>query len=393
MLRNIRLLGFLGLFCAVGMLSSNTAVANGVYRNIPNAHLLLEHLVRHTDELLTEVNLTRANQFLINTRVVEQVRGGRDWAGNFYEHKLVSVERRDAIPEYFIGKMVNDMRMQVIMLYDLWWKFRQPTPALVDQFRKTDWAYRNAISGVYFYIEALRRSFIINGAPVRPWDRDLLIRRLTKLDQLAWEIRELMMQTRYAALFRFPVPRYCPEGTFRAFRVNVAANRPMPFIPFIFSDNNQVYAPQYINPVQPGVRPSGYDMQYWDRRWNNLDQGYIQQYQAPQNVPPVPYRDGGQPGDIQQQPGYQPQQPGYQPQPGYQGPGYQPQPGYQQPGYQPGQQPIQQPGLQQPGQPGSGDQRDILRPIPTNPGNQPGVGPGQQPGQQGGVAPTSDFDY
>lgn len=399
MLRNIRVLGFLGLFCAAGLLSSNIATAGG-YRNVPNADLLLEHLVRHSDEMLTEINLTRANQFLIHERVVHQVRGGRDWAGNFYQHKLVSVQRQNAIPEYFIGKMANDMRMQVIMLYDIWWKTRRPTPAFIGQFRNVDFAYRNAISGVYFYIEALRRTFLVNGAPARPWDRDVLVRRLTKLEQLAWEMRELMLQVRYASLFRFPIPRFCPEGTFRPYRVNILARGPQPFVPFMYRHNEQIYAPSYIDPVPAAQRTSGYDVEYWGRRWNNLDQGYIQQYQAPQTQ--VPLRDQ-QPGGVVQ-PGYQPGgnpqlNPGVQ-QPGYQQPGF-PQPRVNQPGYQP-QQPgspgTQQPDYQQPGAPGTGpgngnNPRDVLQPLPGQ--NDIGGIPSPQNNNNGGggIAPTSDFDY
>jgi hypothetical protein len=364
------------LFCLVAAtfgLSSVPAVA-GHYYNVPNAPQLLEHLVRHSDELLTEVNLTRANQFLIINPVLVDIRAQGGWGAGFYSRLLVG--QNNQIPEYFIGKIVNDFRMQTILLYDLWWRYRGPNPAFSQQFILTDQAYSNALASVYFYIEGLRRSYIIRGAQGKCWSQQVLLRRLMKLERLAWELRELMMSVRYANAFQFPVRRVCLESTYRPFRVNVQVNVAQNFVPFPFYYENRFYSPDYVQPVAPGSIQGGpaYDVGYWNERWKYIDNSYIQGYQPnlPANYDQRPYTP------VNQGPGYPQQDPGYgqggpapiQPQPQVQP---QPQPGQQ--GQAPGYPDLQDP-LSQPQQ----------QPVP-------GSQPGYPVGGNGDVVPSNDYSY
>lgn len=378
--------------------SSAPASADGVYINVPNAPTLLEHLVRHSDELLTEVNLTRANQFLIVNPVIEQIRIQGGWGAGFYTRLLVDPANNARIPEYFIGKIVNDFRMETILLYDFWYKSRAPNPALRNQFIKTDYAYTNALAATYFYIEALRRSYVIRGATGQCWNQQLLLRRLAKLERLAWEIRELMLSVRYAASFQFPLRRACLECAYRPYRVNVQVNVAQNFVPYPFYYENRVWGADNVRPVQVNnqqdISPA-YDVGYWNKVWNQVDNSYVNGYQPqlPANYDQRPYTPAPQPG----QPGYQvppqgqqlpAQQPGYQQPP--QGQQLPAQPGYQQPPQ--GQQlPYQGQPQQQPYQGQQGQQQPVQDPLGQQaPGTQPGYPSG---GPNGDVSPSNDYSY
>ncbi len=398
------------VFWCLAMLafSGAPAFANNMYINVPNAPALLEHLVRHSDELLTETNLTRANQFLILNPVIEQINVGGGWGAGLYNRMLHQEANPARNPEYFIGQIVNNFRMETILLYD---NFYKQSPNLPNQFIATDYAYTNAMAATYWYIEALRRSYVVNG--MRPcWNQQLLLRRLAKLERLAWEIRELMLSIRYAAAFRFPMGRSCIECAYRPYRVNVQVNVAQNFVPYPFYYQNRVWAADAVRPVtvnNPREIAPAYDVGYWNQRFTAIDQSYVNGYQPqlPANYDQRPFTpvQGGQPGQLPaQQPVYG--QPGQFPaqQPVYGQPGQLPaqQPGGQLPpqqGGQPGQLPAQQPGGQlppqqggQPGQlPAQGGQQDPLA------GQQGGTQPGYPVGQGGpatsDVSPSNDYGY
>jgi hypothetical protein len=333
------------------------------YLNIPNANILLEHLVRHSDELLTEVNLTRANQFTVINPVIADIRYRGGWGAGFYSRMLVDPRNTTRIPEYFIGQIVNDFRMNTILLYDFWWKNRGPSPMLARQWVVTDYSYTNAMAATYFYIEALRRSYLIRGAQGRCWSQPVLLRRLVKLERLAWELRELMMSIRYANSLRFPNRRVCLESTYRPYRVNVQVNVAQNFVPFPFVQGEQTFAPQDIRPVAPGSRDvSGpnYDSRYWNQRYTEIDNSYIN---GPQSAPP------NAPGNYDERP-YTPGNPGQStPPPTNYGPGP------STPGYPEVRDPLAQPVQPGGGQPGG----QPSYPVPS--------------GSGGDVVPSNDYRY
>ena len=382
MWNKFRLRGFCVI--AAAFMAASQAQA-GYHRNVPNAHAYLEHLVRQSDELLTEVNLTRASQYTVSPTVITTVSRTGGWAGGIYQHLLVDVRQPQRDPEYFIGKMVNNFRMQTIMLYDTWWKVRQTSPAFVAQFQQTDYAYHNAIASVYFYLESLRRTFIIRGAQGRVFNQSVLLQRMVKMERLAWEIRNLMKTIRYATAFGVPNRRFCPETTFMSYRVDVDAVTPQPYIPFPYYHENRFWTTNDIQPVAP-AQSGGYDLNYWNQRYDQFDQGYqsgngVYRDNGPGNVPglnqnrqpPIPQRNEDQYGGNNYPPTRSPLLPNSgipNGGPGYddrnqppQGPGYNDQNG----GYQQ-QLPPQQQQQQLP------------------PQQQQNVG-------DGSVAPTSDFDY
>ncbi len=246
------------------------------YIDVPNAHILLEHLVRHSDNLLTEVNLTRANQYTVQNQITEQIRAMRTgWAYGLMSRLLIDPRNPGRIPDYFIGKIVNDFRMQTIMLYDIWWKHRAPSPDLVTQFIITDRAYHNAVAATLFYIEALRRSYLITGAPGRCMDRPVLISRLMKLQALIFELIELMRTIRYTSLFRLPLRPYCFESTFMRYRLQIEASQPLNFIPFPFYHDGHLMGPSGLDFVPPQQNFTPYPLDYWSNMWNQLDQAYL----------------------------------------------------------------------------------------------------------------------
>ncbi len=411
---------FRKIFCLTLMAFGLSASADP-YINTPNAANLLEHLVRHSDELLTETNLTRANQFLILDPVVANIREQGGWAGGFYGRLMVDptmvVEpgAKPHIPEYFIGKIVNDFRMQTILLYDHWYRARGPSPAFAAQFQVTDYAYTNAMAATYFYIEALRRSYIIRGATGQCWNQQLLLRRLTVLERLAWEVRELMLSVRYATTFQLPLRRACLECTYRPYRVNVAVDVAQNFVPFPFYHDNRVWNVEAVQPIRANQPvQTSYDAGYWNQRFNYMQNSYINGYQpnlpADYNQHPyTPVQGGGQ-GQIQGggpqvggQPGQLPVQGGGQQYPQQGGQQQYP----QQVGQQFGGQIPQQGGGQQPVQQGQGQQDPLGQqqggvqqqqpPVAQQPGTQPGYPvQGQQGGpatQNGDVVPSQDYSY
>jgi len=408
------------LWCLAMLAFSGAPAVADVYINVPNAAMLLEHLVRHSDELLTETNLTRANQFLILPPVIQQITVGGGWGAGFYSRLLHQDANPGRNPEYFIGQIVNNFRMETILLYD---NYYTRNPRLPQQFVATDYAYTNAMAATYWYIEALRRSYVING--MRPcWNQQLLLRRLAKLERLAWEIRELMLTIRYAALFRFPVRRACLECAYRPYRVNVQVNVAQNFVPFPFYYDNRVWAADAVRPVNvngPRDINPGYDVSYWNQRWDNLDNGYVNNPQLPPNYDRRPYTPAEQrPGYTPiQQPGqqlpyppqqvgqggqqlpYPPQQVGqggqqlpYPPQQDGQGGQQLPYPPQQvgQGGQQPSQLPAQQPVGPPPQQIGQPGQQPAQQPVQDPLSQQQ---PGTQPGYpvQGDANPTNDYSY
>lgn len=400
-----RTVGFVASF-ALLFLSSQNSVAGEYYQPVPNAPILVEHLVKHADALLTEINLTRASRNFVSRTVYQEIHHAGGWAGQFMSQVLI-VEDHAQVPDYIVGKLAYIFRVEATKLYDRWWRYRGPSPDFQQQFIQTDYAYHNAIAATLFYIECLRRSYLIQGAAPPNIERQLLVSRLVKMERLVWEIRNLMLTIRTAQLFAIPQRRNCVETTFMHARINVAAPGPNAFVPFPYYHENRFWGATATNAVPfDGQRP--YDVNQWNQYWNQVDTGYVDGSQGPQQLPAGQPGHGPQPGPGQL-PAGQPGQPGYGPeqlpvgqqpgQPGYgpeQGQEYGPQPlpgGQQGPGYGPQNGPGQQPGYDN----GPGNQQGPGNQAPGNQGNRQPLPDRQIPQPQvqdpGEVAPTNDFDY
>ncbi len=416
------------------------------YVPVPNPEMLLEHLVRHSDLLVTNINLTRASGFRVENVVVQAFQAQQTWGGNFYSSVIAggpAAVRAPQMPDFVgfsVGQIAYTFRMKVIALFDTAMNYG-PGPTLVPgpgpgaglvpvpgpgplqkQFMEVDFAYFNAISATYFYIEALRRGYLLPQAPFQCRNKELLLKRLTLLQQNAIELQNLMYSIRYAAAFRFPLPASgnCIECSFAPFRM--AVNSPGPIEPvFPYYANNRVVFPE--NQMVPRLQaPAQFNPMYsqdvWNSRWNVIDQGYLQPQTNPaiaistprQGIGMMPGINGGQgglPGNDGQgldpslnagNTGINPQQGGLNP--------VQPNPQGQQPyGPQPlingGQAGLNggQPGLNN-GQPGlnGGQGVGVGQPLPLQNGSQQGVNqtPAAQvpagSGQTGGYTPAA-YDY
>lgn len=308
-------------------------------QNAPQAPEL-EHLVRQADELLTETNLTRANQFLIRPTVVTQIQTAGGWGGGFYTRLIVQPAQASRIPEYAVGKLVNDFRMHAILLYDMWNRPRGPVQpplisfnpgAFVNQFMATDYAYLNALAATSYYIEALRRSYLIRGADPC-YNPQLLRQRMTKLAALHWMLRDTMYRIRtLTVLGSVPQRRYPIEVALRNYVINVNIDVAQPFVPVPFYYENRMWNVDGFRPSDADMRApmqSSYDTRFWNQYYQQRDQVFMN---APQSQRPS--NQGGQ------------------------GPGY---PQVRDPLAQPG---VGVPGQQPGGVPGYPDNRDV---VPQN---------------------------
>ncbi len=358
------------------------------YVNVPNPEMLLEHLVRHSDLLVTNINLTRASGFRVENVVIQKWMETPCWASNFYTDVIAAV-RRPEDPDlvgFAVGQLVYQYRMKVIGLYDIAMN-RGPSPELAAQWEQVNFAYFNAISATYFYIEALRRGFLLPQPMPQIRNRELLMRRLQVLERNAAEVQNLMYAIRYAQPFRFPIGRNCLECSFAPVRLQVAARGPQDVLFPYYANQRVMFPDTYVRRVEaPAQYNNMYTTEVWNNAWNTIDQGYLNPGAVNRGFGGGGVVGGGggqitnggvgfpQQGGIPAQGGpsygrpYNPVNPGVNPG------GF----GGQQPGVNPniqGQQPIQQ----QPavGGPNYGPN---YGPQPLNNGGQPAQLGGQQPG-------------
>jgi len=318
------------------------------YLRVRDAQLLLEHLIRQSDALLSEVNLVRAGGFAV-APVVLQALPQRSWEGSFYGMILAN---RQMPVDAQVATQLQSLRVNALMFYDLSYKLRPNDPRLLEQFTRLNRSYHNAVAANFFYIETLRRTFIIRNCVGSTRNLPTLIRRLRNMEALGHQLMEVMHIIRHCATYRFPLPQHCLECGRASVHINITYGAPERFLSVPFYTSNQWYAPTGADeiPAHPGTYRPNYDMSGNTQRWT--------------------YYDTQQGGDYDQQPQYPRQSgqqlPTYPVQPGQGG-------GYQQPQYpiQPGQQ--QQYPIQQPGQGGG------YNPLP--------------PPQSGdGAVPSRDYD-
>jgi len=296
------------------------AQAPAFHINLATPEVPIEHLVKHSAALLTTISLTRANGFVMAPaplQIVERARGS--WGAQVYGMVIVGPVVRT--PDFWVGQRAMDLYQASQQFYIEWTRLRRGARNnFVPTFMHLNHAYYNAMSSTYFYVEMLRRSYLIGGCnPMPPAEKALLIRRLVTMERLAYEIRELMYLIRRVQPFGLPVPRVCVETPYRAFRIDVAAAAAQPFMAFPFYAENRTHVPGGIEYGAPAAPAARYDMAAWTQRWDQMDQGYgvmPPQGQVPPQgqIPPQgqvrpqgqPYYPQGQP-QVQPRPGPQPQ--------------------------------------------------------------------------------------
>ncbi len=247
------------------------------YINIPNPELMLEHLVHHSDMLVTNINLTRASGFRVEQAVIQGIIAQPCWAASFYTDVIAAV-RRPQDPDvvgYMVGQLAYTFRMKVIGLYDIAMNVG-PSPDLAAQFEQVNFTYFNAISATYFYIESLRRGLLLPQLPQPLRNRALLVKRLQLLERNAAEVQNLMYAIRYAAAFRFPIGRNCIECTFAPVRINVMAQGRQEVLFPYYANEKVMFPDQQVRRMEaPAQYNPMYQTAVWNNRWNVIDQGYL----------------------------------------------------------------------------------------------------------------------
>ena len=271
----VRLFGFL----AIALVSFPLPVVAGHgYVPVQNPAVLLEHLVNHADKLVTNINLTRTNGFRVVPEVVTVIVGPPCWGASFYNDVLaVAAQRGGPDPIGFeIGQLAKNFSIKVIQLNEVALA-TGPTQMTATAWDQANQAYFNAISAANFYLDTLLRA---RRQAQWPWpvnDPALLQRRIDLLAANIVVIQDVMYMLRYSNVFNFPMQRNCIECSFSSFRINVAAvGAPNYYFPYYA--NKQVVFPtaQQVPPMQaPAEFRPNYQVQQWDQRWKQVDQGYL----------------------------------------------------------------------------------------------------------------------
>lgn len=340
-----RVFSFAVLCLAFGFTSIASANVPRGYIPLQQPLRLTEHLVNHADQLLTAVNLTRANQYVMAPGLLKAVQapwegGGVDpyvWVRRWVPAVLlptpvatipVLAERKflppllgpsliqlfDAAapkapmmaqfygspgtapamtPDFMVGQRVMDFRMAVINFYDQMSRNTRGMPAL-NLFQPVMLTYFNALSAVYFYVESLRRTYLVeNPFLLTCPDKDRLIRRLVRIERTAFEIQQIMYVLRLGDCFRWAPPIQMIEPVVRVIPFNITAKAEIPFVPFTYVDpaknapvfpSPALFAPYGVKGVDtraerlPGVPETptpGYDIQSWNQRFGGVEEGYV----------------------------------------------------------------------------------------------------------------------
>ncbi len=308
----------------------------------PDAPILVEHLLRHSRNLVTEINLLRGARFVIPPRAVAPLAVAPGYVRGLTNSLLMpppflatTLAAKEDPQSFMVGWISDGLGQQVSKLYDRLWIYSQsPNPFVpawnyIDEggrlvkvsaqflysqaLLETSFSFQNTIAVNYYYIEALRRLYLVGPPMLNCPNREMLIKRLVIMENILYEMRKLMDAIRcnpwFAGFFPPNYPGVGPmiELQFRAFRIDVVSAGPQPFIPYPYFPS-PVFTPRLPIQSGPGYGPmpvaagAGPAMEYnadqWNDRWNGIDQGY-QASGAPNpayGAPPGPNMGGGQMG-------------------------------------------------------------------------------------------------
>lgn len=249
-MKRARVFGLFLLLVLVGLARESSA--NPFY-NIPNPAWIFKDLAMNAANLYYVQNLINGDDYSVHRTVVTTVQQQGGWPAGLIQNILVNDTRYpDAYPDYAVRKTINEFRKQARRLERIWLTAPVASPQFQQQFIVTDYAYYNAMAATYFYIEALRRTYIINNAVVTPCpERAQLIQHLRVMENIAWRVREAMRTIRDIRLLRLPLRSYCVEATFRDYRIDVTSPQPLNFIPYPYRYDNQFWTVPGIRPIAP----------------------------------------------------------------------------------------------------------------------------------------------
>lgn len=269
----------------------------------PDAPILVEQLLRHSHNIIVEEDLTRGARFYIAPPVLRQMMVTNPYVATFVATQLTAIPPRPyrpvpipKDPDYMVTWRMDDMAQQTALLYDGLWIYSQDIhkgPVIAanariiynEKLRHVVEAFSIALPATYWYIEALRETYLVTPVLDCP-NRDMLIQRLTRIEAQLFEMRKLMDQLFVMEFFRpgFPPGWAFVEPTFMNYRINVAAPGPIGIAPFpYFQDGGRGgwYAPP-PGVVPPVARPNmnqpvlNYDQGNWNNLYNGvLDNGYV----------------------------------------------------------------------------------------------------------------------
>jgi len=205
----------------------------------------------------------------------------------------------DMMIDYRVAETISKMREHAGMVADVSLNSYAQVPQF---FPGLDIAYHNAMAATYFYIEVVRQSFLIRGITPNPlvgMKKEMLIKQLCKMQNLAFLIRDLMLYIRMNMGFGVPAGGVvvCHEWQYRMYRnIPMAGPVGQPFLGFPYF--NQAGG-QYMGvPVQApqGAPVTSYNPQTWQGRFDQFD-GYLQGdgMAVPQGGPAPGAPQGGMP--------------------------------------------------------------------------------------------------
>jgi len=224
---------------------------------------LVDQLKRHTSELLDIMESLDGERFMISQPIPQLLAAGPSpmmapqWGNQLFEQMISPwAEQNPTLTvDYYIRTQVNSLKAEAAFLYRHFHDLTGPDPRKIyPQFRKLDFYYRAAMSATLFYMETLKRSYLVYGVGIASRPIGDLVARLQNMSLVTQEMFELMHMLRFRPEFVGLYQNSCLEcrmGQYvHGYHINAAPQAYIPF-PFIYSNAAGV-APYAWNPANDG---------------------------------------------------------------------------------------------------------------------------------------------
>jgi hypothetical protein len=281
--------------------------AQGLVAPPQDAMLLLNHLEIHSKNITDEIaaindtiQVRGATPFIIAPPVLVQMMQMDPYIHGLVQTNLLAIPPRPRSPiwqrrsvEYMVSWRMADLMFAIqrsrTALNNLVAAFESganPAPANADFEQSMQMVVNRfsiAVPSAYIYIEALRRTFIVN--PVATWPNAELPAILARLEGQVYVLRRNLDLIFVNPLFNpcFPNSWAMVESTFHGFRMDVAAGAALGIAPFPYYrdgwNGNPFFLPQVAPIARPALQPViDYNVGVWGEQWDRFNQNYVEGY-------------------------------------------------------------------------------------------------------------------
>jgi hypothetical protein len=269
------------------------------------ATVLLSHISIHsknmTDEIaaINETVVQRSGApFVVHPNVLRQMAILDPYVNGLIRTNLLAIPPRPRSPvwqprpfEFMVSWRMADLflgseRSQTALknLVSAFESGANPAPAKADfdqSMLQLIQRYSIAVPATYIYIEALRRTYLIN--PCATWPNAELPAILARLEAQVFVLRQNMDALFINPFFNpcFPRSWGILESTFHGFRMNVAAPGPIGIAPFPYfregAQGQAFFQPQVQAVPRQGLNPAlPYNPNQFGSQWDRFSPGYTE---------------------------------------------------------------------------------------------------------------------